>query len=310
MGFRRSRTAGAAVTCATTTRRSSASRLAEGGGDAGRPSRSRLEGARSSAARRSTPRCFRLGGLVRARGGRRRTCVEVARSRSASARSLPGAAPPPPPVVPPLASAVRDPDQAARPGRPRADVRRRPAPTGHAGGARAARACAGIRATFYLVGEQVERRPSLAAEIVAAGHEVGIHGLPAHAAPPPPPRDPSATTLEPRSGGDRRGEWGPRAVLTGRPTASSASPGSSWRATGGRRFCGRAGAVTGSGERLPTRSPRSRTRNLGPRDVILLHDADFYSVEGSWRKTVAALPAVLDQALASGEPLVTASQST
>src|ERR1019366_2981326 len=35
---------------------------------------------------------------------------------------------------------------------------------------------AGVRATFYLVGEQVERRPSLAAEIVAAGHEVGIHG--------------------------------------------------------------------------------------------------------------------------------------
>ncbi|HEY4229872.1 MAG TPA: polysaccharide deacetylase family protein, partial [Thermoanaerobaculia bacterium] len=33
-----------------------------------------------------------------------------------------------------------------------------------------------VRATFYLVGEQVERRPSLAAEIVAAGHEVGIHG--------------------------------------------------------------------------------------------------------------------------------------
>jgi len=36
---------------------------------------------------------------------------------------------------------------------------------------------AGARATFFLVGEQVERLPALAAEIAAAGHEVGIHGF-------------------------------------------------------------------------------------------------------------------------------------
>src|SRR5206468_8793043 len=35
---------------------------------------------------------------------------------------------------------------------------------------------AGATATFFLVGEQVERNPSLAAEIAAAGHEVAIHG--------------------------------------------------------------------------------------------------------------------------------------
>src|SRR5438874_2360937 len=34
---------------------------------------------------------------------------------------------------------------------------------------------AGVRATFFLVGEQVERRPSLAARIAAEGHEVGVH---------------------------------------------------------------------------------------------------------------------------------------
>src|SRR3954469_443584 len=37
-------------------------------------------------------------------------------------------------------------------------------------------AAAGATATFFLVGEQVERRPALAAEIVAAGHEVALHG--------------------------------------------------------------------------------------------------------------------------------------
>src|SRR6266567_1650825 len=34
----------------------------------------------------------------------------------------------------------------------------------------------GAVATFFLVGEQVERHPALAAEIVAAGHVVGVHG--------------------------------------------------------------------------------------------------------------------------------------
>src|SRR3954449_7747936 len=36
-------------------------------------------------------------------------------------------------------------------------------------------AAAGATATFFLVGEQVERRPALAAELVAAGHEVALH---------------------------------------------------------------------------------------------------------------------------------------
>ena len=31
-------------------------------------------------------------------------------------------------------------------------------------------------ATFFLVGEQVEREPGLAREIAAAGHAIGIHG--------------------------------------------------------------------------------------------------------------------------------------
>lgn len=35
---------------------------------------------------------------------------------------------------------------------------------------------ASVRATFFLVGEQVERRPALAAEIAAAGHEIAFHG--------------------------------------------------------------------------------------------------------------------------------------
>src|SRR5262245_19559390 len=33
----------------------------------------------------------------------------------------------------------------------------------------------GVRATFILVGEQVRRNPSLARELVAAGHAIGLH---------------------------------------------------------------------------------------------------------------------------------------
>jgi hypothetical protein len=40
---------------------------------------------------------------------------------------------------------------------------------------------------------------------------------------------------------------------------------------------------------------RGVTRDLRAGDVLLLHDADDYSAPGSWRVTVAALPAVLDR---------------
>ena len=35
-------------------------------------------------------------------------------------------------------------------------------------------------------------------------------------------------------------------------------------------------------------------RDLGPGGIVLLHDADDYSVPGSWRATAAALPRILD----------------
>ena len=44
------------------------------------------------------------------------------------------------------------------------------------------------------------------------------------------------------------------------------------------------------------------TRALAPGDVLLLHDSDAYSVEGSWRQTVAALPRVLEELSRRGLP--------
>jgi peptidoglycan-N-acetylglucosamine deacetylase len=37
------------------------------------------------------------------------------------------------------------------------------------------------------------------------------------------------------------------------------------------------------------------TRDVSDGDVLLLHDSDAYSAEGSWERTVAALPRVLDE---------------
>jgi peptidoglycan/xylan/chitin deacetylase (PgdA/CDA1 family) len=167
---------------------------------------------------------------------------------------------------------------------------------------------AGVRATFYLVGEQVERRPSLAAEIAAAGHEIGIHGY-------------RHTLLLRRSPGALRDDLDRAAATIGEATGQSSR---SYRPPYGVFSLAGLQLARERWEPLlwtrwgrdwearatPGSIARRATRDLGPRDVVLLHDADTYSVEGSWRQTVAALPAVLEAALATGEPLVTASQST
>ena len=49
------------------------------------------------------------------------------------------------------------------------------------------------------------------------------------------------------------------------------------------------------------------TADLAPGDVLLLHDADWYSDAGCWRNTLAALPQILERVSASGLPLQTLS---
>jgi peptidoglycan/xylan/chitin deacetylase (PgdA/CDA1 family) len=151
---------------------------------------------------------------------------------------------------------------------------------------------AGATATFFLAGEQVERRPSLAAEIVAAGHEVELH---CH-------RHRNQLRLSPRQIRDDavRG----RAVIEeacGRAVAWFRPPYGIFSAGGLR-------AVRGLGlrtvlwsqwgrdwTRTATAESVARRATAGARagDILLLHDADFYSVPGSWVRTVAALPSIL-----------------
>jgi peptidoglycan/xylan/chitin deacetylase (PgdA/CDA1 family) len=166
----------------------------------------------------------------------------------------------------------------------------------------------GLRATFYLVGEQVAKRPTLAAEIAAAGHEVGIHGFQHTLLLRRSPRalrddlDRAAAVIGEASGVTSLSYRPPYGVfsLSGLLLATARWSPLLW-SHWGRDWERRA---------TPSSIAARATRALGPGAVVLLHDSDAYSCEGSWRQTVAALPAVLEAALATGEPLVTPSQST
>ena len=167
---------------------------------------------------------------------------------------------------------------------------------------------AGVKATFYLVGEQAERQPSLSAEIAAAGHEIGIHGY-------------RHTLLLRRSPGALRDDLDRAAAVigdvTGAESLSYRPPYGVFSLAGLRLARERWAPLLWShwgrdweARATPSSIAARATRGLGPGAVVLLHDSDAYSDAGSWRQTVAALPAVLEAAAATGEPFVTASQST
>jgi len=154
-------------------------------------------------------------------------------------------------------------------------------------------AATGARATFFLIGEQVRRSPALAAEIVAAGHAVALHGdhhrLQLRCAPRALADDLDrghATIAEASGVAPRRyrppfGVFSPAglAIVRRRGWAPLlwSRWGHDWRL-----------------HRTPAQIAAELTGRLEKGDVLLLHDADDYSQPGSWQRTVKALPAVLD----------------
>jgi peptidoglycan/xylan/chitin deacetylase (PgdA/CDA1 family) len=158
---------------------------------------------------------------------------------------------------------------------------------------------AGATATFFLVGEQVERRPALAAEIAAAGHRIALHGH-RHRnllrVPPGALADDLARATE------------VIAAATGRvPTLYRPPYGIfSWPGLRLARQSGRTPLLWSRWGRdwaaraTPESIARKVTAELEQGDVLLLHDADYYSAPDSWRRTAAALPRVLDVVAARG----------
>lgn len=149
------------------------------------------------------------------------------------------------------------------------------------------------RATFFLVGEHVERRPGLAAEIVAAGHDVALHGH-THRC--------HLRLLPAQAKDDVRRGAAALAEATGRPPRLHRPPFGLYSAAS-LRFVRRVGLEPVLWSRhgrdwSPRATPRSIARRLGtdvrPGEVLLLHDSDHYAAAGSWRRTVAALPWLLE----------------
>ncbi|MGE0067682.1 MAG: polysaccharide deacetylase family protein [Solirubrobacterales bacterium] len=148
-------------------------------------------------------------------------------------------------------------------------------------------------ATFFLAGEQVVQRPSLAAEIVAAGHRVELHcfrhrnQLRLGARSLLADCERAKAAIEEASGQEVLDYRPPYGIFSAVGLRAVRSRG--WRpvlwSLWGRDWDRRA-------------TPRSiaARASAGARagDVLLLHDADYYSARDSWVRTAAALPMILE----------------
>jgi peptidoglycan-N-acetylglucosamine deacetylase len=151
---------------------------------------------------------------------------------------------------------------------------------------------AGIKATFFLVGEQVERRPALAAEIAARGHVVGLHG---HRHRPQPALSARAVAEDLERGAAAVEAASGVAPGWHRPPYGLYSP-AGLRLVRGRGLRPLLWSRWGKDWRrltTPERITARASRGVHPGDVILLHDADFYSSRDSHLRTVQALKLII-----------------
>jgi peptidoglycan-N-acetylglucosamine deacetylase len=157
----------------------------------------------------------------------------------------------------------------------------------------------GVTATFFMVGEQVNRSPRLAAEVVAAGHGIGVHGH----------RHRNLLRLTPRQIADDldRARMAIEDATATRPTLHRPPYGIySWPAIHAVRQRGLTPLLwSGWGRDWARRAtPHSiaakATRHLRAGDVLLLHDADDYSARGSHERTAKALTRILEAIAAAG----------
>jgi peptidoglycan/xylan/chitin deacetylase (PgdA/CDA1 family) len=151
---------------------------------------------------------------------------------------------------------------------------------------------AGARATFFVIGEQVERRPALVRELVAAGHGVALHGYRHRLQlrmPPALVRDDlergiaaieNAISARPGFHRPPYGIYSPAGLQAARAAGLEPLLWSRW-GKDWRRFT------------TPARIAARVTRQLRADDVILLHDADFYSARDSHIRTTSALELIL-----------------
>jgi len=152
----------------------------------------------------------------------------------------------------------------------------------------------GATATFFLAGEQVDRRPSLAAEIVAAGHRVELHCYRHRNLLRLSPREfledaeRARVAIENASGQAIADYRPPYGIFSGVNLRAVRRRG--WRPVLWSRW-GKDWTRRATAESIARRAGSG----VEAGDVVLLHDADYYSAPGSWVRTAAALPLILDE---------------
>ena len=149
-------------------------------------------------------------------------------------------------------------------------------------------------ATFFLVGEQVVQRPALAREIVDAGHSVALHCF-RHRnflrLTPPAARDDlarGAAAIEDATGVEVRQFRPPLGYLTAAALSFARARG--WEIVLWKRI-----GYDWRPSATPAGIARRVTRRLRGGEIIVLHDADFYSSPGSWRATAGSLPLLFER---------------
>lgn len=165
----------------------------------------------------------------------------------------------------------------------------------------------GATATFFVVGEQVQQRPALVRRIVDAGHAVALHGqrhlwqTRRSAAQLSDDYVRGIAAIQDATGAGPKlhrppfGIYSPAGLRLAwendlMPLLWSAW-GRDWRRfTSPERIARSALHRTGAQARQP----------VGAGDVILLHDADFYSAGGSHIRTAGALAIMLDKLRVNG----------
>ncbi len=151
----------------------------------------------------------------------------------------------------------------------------------------------GALATFFLVGEQVERRPALVAEIVAAGHRVELH---CHRHRDQLLRRPTELIADAERAKAAIEAAGNQEVRDYRPPFGRFSaPGlRAIRARGWRPVLWSLWGRDWGKRATPDSIARRATAGARAGDILLLHDADYYSARDSWVRTAAALPRILE----------------
>jgi peptidoglycan/xylan/chitin deacetylase (PgdA/CDA1 family) len=159
--------------------------------------------------------------------------------------------------------------------------------------------CFGVRATFFVAGEQLHRYPDLGRRIVGEGHEIAVHGWNHR---PLPLRAPFAITRELADTCDLvysitsaipRWYRPPYGVATATALSAARSMGLRpvWWTRWGKDWAGGATAASISTAVIG----RTARGGLHGGDTVLLHDSDRYGTPGSWHATAQALPGILTQ---------------